>query len=127
MAKAGRLLASVVDRLEAACVEGATTGDLDRIADELIRAGGARPGFLGYNGFPKSICISVNDEVVHGIPGPRRIKDGDIVSLDLGLVLDGFWADTGITVPVGMISEQAKKLIEVTKESLALGVAAAQP
>ena len=127
MATAGRLLASVVDRLEEACRAGITTGDLDRLADELIRAGGARPGFLGYNGFPKSICISVNDEVVHGIPGSRRIVDGDLVSLDLGLVLDGFWADTGITVPVGHVSDEARRLIEVTKQALDIGAAAAQP
>ena len=122
MAKAGRLLASVVDRLEEACVAGVTTGDLDQIGDEAIRAGGARPGFLGYNGFPKSICVSVNDEVVHGIPGPRRIEEGDIVSLDLGLVLDGFWADTGITVPVGQVSAEAGRLIEVTRASLDVGI-----
>ena len=127
MATAGKLLASVVDGLEAACVAGVTTGDLDRIADELIRAGGARPGFLGYNGFPKSICVSVNDEVVHGIPGSRRIEAGDLVSLDLGLVLDGFWADTGITVPVGTVSEEAQRLLDVTRESLEIGVRAAQP
>jgi len=127
MSTAGKLLASVVDRLEEACVAGVTTGDLDRIADELIRKGGARPGFLGYNGFPKSICVSVNDEVVHGIPGKRRVEDGDVVSLDLGLVLDGFWADTGITVPVGPVSDEAKRLLEVTRESLYIGIKAAQP
>jgi methionyl aminopeptidase len=127
MARAGRLLASVVDSLEEACTAGVTTGDLDRIADELIRKGGARPGFLGYNGFPKSICVSVNDEVVHGIPGPRRVENGDIVSLDLGLVLDGFWADTGITVPVGNVGEDARRLIEVTRKALDIGVEAAQP
>jgi methionyl aminopeptidase len=127
MARAGRLLAGVVDRLEESCVAGVTTGDLDRIADEEIRKGGARPGFLGYNGFPKSICVSVNDEVVHGIPGSRRIAAGDIVSLDLGLVLDGFWADTGITVPVGAVTPEATRLIEVTRRALDIGVGAAQP
>lgn len=127
MARAGRLLASVVDGLLAACGAGVTTAELDRVADELIRKGGARPGFLGYNGFPKSICVSVNDEVVHGIPGPRRIEEGDIVSLDLGLVLDGFWADTGITVPVGRVTAEAQRLIDVTRKSLEIGVGAAQP
>ena len=127
MATAGKLLAGVVDRLEAACTAGVTTGDLDRLADELIRAGRAKPGFLGYNGFPKSICVSVNDEVVHGIPGSRRIEDGDIVSLDLGLVLDGFWADTGITVPVGTVTPEARRLIDVTRQALDVGVAAARP
>jgi methionyl aminopeptidase len=127
MSTAGKLLASVVDRLEESCVAGVTTGDLDRIADELIRQGGARPGFLGYNGFPKSICVSVNDEVVHGIPGKRRVEDGDIVSLDLGLVLDGFWADTGITVPVGRVGDEALRLLQVTRESLYIGIQQAKP
>ena len=127
MAKAGKHLADVVDRLEEACVAGITTGDLDRLADELIRQGGARPGFLGYNGFPKSICVSVNDEVVHGIPGPRRIVEGDLVSLDLGLVLDGFWADTGITVPVGQVTPEALRLVEVTREALEVGIRKAVP
>ena len=100
MARAGRLLASVLPPLQAACEPGVRTIELDRIADKLIREGGAAPGFLGYNGFPKSICVSINDEAVHGIPGNRKIADGDLVSLDLGLILEGFWADVGITVGV---------------------------
>ena len=107
MATAGRLLESVITEMKAACLPGTTTGDLDRLADRLIRRGGGRPGFLGYQDFPKSTCISVNDEVVHGIPGKRVIKSGDIVSLDLGLVLDGFWADMGCTVAVGQPVEVA--------------------
>ena len=112
MASAGRLLNSVITEMKAACAPGVTTGDLDRLADRLIRKGGARPGFLGYQDFPKSTCISVNDEVVHGIPGKRVIKDGDIVSLDLGLVLDGFWADMGCTVAVGRVSPEAERLVD---------------
>src|SRR5437660_9285051 len=127
MARAGRLLASVLPPLKAACEPGVRTLELDRIADKLIREGGAAPGFLGYNGFPKSICVSVNDEVVHGIPGKRRVEAGDVVSLDLGLVLDGFWADTGITVPVGRVSGEAQRLIDVTRDSLYVGLRAAQP
>ena len=104
MATAGRLLNSVITEMKAACEPGITTGDLDRLADRLIRKGGARPGFLGYQDFPKSTCISVNDEVVHGIPGKRLIKGGDIVSLDLGLVRNGFWADMACKVAVGRVS-----------------------
>jgi len=127
MAKAGVLLHSVVEQMAAACVIGVTTGELDRLADRLIRAGGARPGFLGYQDFPKSTCISVNDEVVHGIPGKRRVLDGDIVSLDLGLVLDGFWADMGRTVAVGRVSAEAERLVRVTQESFWAGIEQARP
>ena len=127
MARAGRLLASVLPPLEEACKPGVRTADLDRIADKLIRDGGAIPGFLGYHGFPKSICVSINDEAVHGIPGNRKVAAGDVVSLDLGLVLDGFWADVGITVGVGKISKEADRLIKITKEALYVGIAKAQP
>ena len=105
MARAGTLLASVLPPLKEACEPGVKTIELDRIADKLIRAGGATPGFLGYNGFPRSICVSINDEAVHGIPANRKIASGDLVSLDLGLVLEGFWADVGITVGVGKIPD----------------------
>jgi methionyl aminopeptidase len=127
MAAAGRLLNSVITEMKAACKVGVTTGELDRLADRLIRAGGARPGFLGYQDFPKSTCISVNDEVVHGIPGKRVIRDGDIVSLDLGLVLDGFWADMGATVPVGRVAAEAQRLVRVTEESFWVGIEKALP
>jgi methionyl aminopeptidase len=127
MARAGRLLASVLPPLEEACKPGVRTSDLDKIADKLIRDGGAIPGFLGYHGFPKSICVSINDEAVHGIPGNRKVASGDVVSLDLGLVLDGFWADVGITVGVGKISKEADRLIKVTEEALYVGIAKAQP
>src|SRR5689334_13214052 len=89
MARAGALLASVLPPLREACQPGVKTVELDVIADRLIRAGGATPGFLGYHGFPKSICVSINDEAVHGIPGNRRIAEGDLVSLDLGLIQIG--------------------------------------
>ena len=127
MATAGRLLNSVIMEMRAACAPGITTGELDKLADRRIRRGGARPGFLGYQDFPKSTCISVNDEVVHGIPGKRVIKEGDIVSLDLGLVLDGFWADMGCTVPVGRVSPEAERLIRVTEESFWVGIEKAVP
>jgi len=127
MAASGRLLNSVITEMKAACKPGVTTAELDRLADGLIRAGGARPGFLGYQDFPKSTCISVNDEVVHGIPGKRVVKEGDIVSLDLGLVLDGFWADMGCTVPVGRVSAEAARLVRVTEESFWVGIEKAWP
>jgi methionyl aminopeptidase len=127
MASAGRLLSTVIEAMKAECRPGVSTGDLDRLADKLIRKGGARPGFLGYQDFPRSTCISVNDEVVHGIPGKRVIKDGDIVSLDLGLVLDGFWADMGCTVPVGRVTPEAERLIRVTEESFWAGIEQAVP
>src|SRR6202171_1246938 len=125
--RAGSLLASVLPPLKAACKPGIKTIELDKIADRLIREGGATPGFLGYHGFPRSICVSINDEAVHGIPGNRKIAAGDLVSLDLGLVLEGFWADVGITVGVGKITKEAERLIKVTEEALYVGIAKAQP
>ena len=127
MARAGSLLASVLPPLKEAAQPGVKTIELDRIADRLIRAGGATPGFLGYNGFPRSICVSINDEAVHGIPGNRKIADGDLVSLDLGLVLEGFWADVGVTVGVGKITPQAAKLLKVTEQALYVGIDKARP
>jgi methionyl aminopeptidase len=127
MARAGRVLEGVVEELKAACREGVRTIELDRLAERRIRAAGARPGFLGYHGFPNSICVSINDEAVHGIPGKRRIEDGDIVSLDLGLVLDGFWADMGCTVAVGKVEPEARRLMQVTEECLAVAIRHAQP
>lgn len=127
MARAGRVLASVVDDLKAACREGSRTIELDRLADRRIRAAGARPGFLGYHGFPNSICVSINDEAVHGIPGKRKLEAGDLVSLDLGLVLDGFWADMGCTVAVGRASPAARRLMRVTEECLEVAIDHAQP
>lgn len=127
MARAGHLLSAVVGELKAACREGLRTIELDRLAERRIRAAGARPGFLGYHGFPKSICVSINDEAVHGIPGKRKIEDGDIVSLDLGLVVDGFWADMGCTVAVGKVSPEARRLTRVTEECLEIAIQHAQP
>ena len=122
MARAGSLLASVLPPLKEACQPGVKTIELDRIADRLIREGGATPGFLGYNGFPRSICVSINDEAVHGIPGNRKVAAGDLVSLDLGLVLEGFWADVGVTVGVGKITPEAERLLKVTEQALYVGI-----
>jgi methionyl aminopeptidase len=127
MARAGRVLEGVTDALRDAIRPGIRTIDLDRVAEKRIRAAGARPGFLGFNGFPNSICVSVNDEAVHGIPGKRRLVEGDIVSLDLGLVLDGFWADMGCTVGVGRVDPEAERLMRVTEECLGVAIEHSRP
>ena len=101
--------------------EGVTTLELDRIAEEFIRSHGAVPGFLGYNGFPNSLCISVNEQVVHGIPSSYRLKNGDIVSIDCGTYMHGFYGDSAYTFAVGEVDEEKKLLMQVTKEALVKG------
>lgn len=110
-------------RLEQAAVPGVRTRELDRLAHDSIVAAGARPAFLGYREYPASLCISINEEVVHGIPGERRLKDGDIVSLDLGAVVDGYFGDAARTVGVGAIAPESRRLLDVTREALQAGVA----
>jgi methionine aminopeptidase, type I len=101
---------------------GVTTLSLDKIAEEFIRDNGADPGFLGYDGFPGTLCISINDAVVHGIPSERRLQDGDIVSLDCGVLKNGFYGDSAFTFEVGLVADNVKKLLKVTRECLSLGV-----
>ena len=120
---AGQLVASVLEALESAVAPGVTTLDLDRLAERLIREGGAEPAFLGYRGFPASLCASVNDEVIHGIPSSRALKVGDIVSLDIGAKLDGYYGDSAVTVPVGPVAASAADLLRVTRESLGKAIA----
>jgi methionyl aminopeptidase len=127
MARAGVILGECLEHLARMVRPGLTTLDLDREADGFIRDHGCVPGFLGYGDFPNSLCVSVNDEVVHGIPGPRVIEDGDLVSLDCGLILEGWWADSGLSVGVGEISGEARKLLAVTEEALRRGLDAARP
>lgn len=127
MRRAGKVVAEVLHRLSAIVRPGITTLELDRLAEEWIIARGARPAFKGYQGYPASICTSVNNEVVHGIPSDRRLNDGDIISIDVGVELDGFYGDAAVTLPVGEVSETAKKLLAVTKEALMAGIAAAKP
>jgi methionyl aminopeptidase len=127
MARACRIVIEALDALEAAAVPGITTREMDRIAREQIEKAGARPAFLGYRGYPATLCISVNEEVVHGIPGPRKLREGDIVGLDLGCVVDGFFGDAARTVAVGPISGEASRLMNVTKESLFAGIGVCQP
>jgi methionyl aminopeptidase len=127
MARACRIVVDTLDVLEKAAVPGVTTKELDRIARERIEKEGAKPAFLGYRGYPASLCVAVNDEVVHGIPSGRKLKDGDIVGLDLGCVVGGFYGDAARTVAVGRISDAARRLMKVTQDALALGIDAARP
>ncbi|MCC5877160.1 MAG: type I methionyl aminopeptidase [Candidatus Sumerlaeia bacterium] len=126
MRRAGHLLGRVIKEVVGAAVEGVTTLELDKIAYSRIKEAGATPGFLGLYDFPNTLCISMNEEVVHGIPGKRKLVSGDIVSIDCGVILDGFFADRAYTVGVGKISEEAARLLEVTRESLRAGIAAAK-
>lgn len=123
MREAGRLLAEVHEELAAYIKPGISTKDIDRYGEKLIRARGCVPNFLNYNGYPASICVSVNDEVVHGIPNNHRIlQEGDIVSLDAGLIYKGYHSDAARTHGVGEISAEAQKLIDVTKQSFFEGI-----
>ncbi|MDD4907564.1 MAG: type I methionyl aminopeptidase [Candidatus Omnitrophica bacterium] len=122
MKKAGMALARVINGLTKAVKPGVTTKELDNLALELMSAEHVLPAFKGYHGFPANTCTSLNSEVVHGIPGERVLKEGDILSLDVGVNLDGFFSDSAVTVAVGKIDARAKKLIQVTKEALYLGI-----
>jgi len=127
MRQAGRIVAIVLQKMSEAVKPGLKTGQLDEIAvKELGKWDTARASFKGYRGYPASICVSVNDEVVHGIPGKRVLKEGDIVSLDFGVIYRGFQGDAAITVGVGTVSPEALKLMEVTRESLKEGINAAR-
>jgi len=116
--RAGRIVAEVLRDLREMAQPGVTTRELDRYAEAKIRARGGIPTFKGYRGFPASICTSINEEVVHGIPSDRKLRTGDIVGIDCGVTLDGYVADAAITVPVGEISEDAQRLLRVTEEAL---------
>ena len=123
MAKAGVILETVHNELEKALHPGMSTKDIDTLGEEIIRSYGCIPSFLNYNGYPASICVSVNDEVVHGIPSEHRfLRDGDIVSLDAGVIYKGYHSDAARTHAVGQISEEAEKLIQVTRESFFEGI-----
>ena len=126
MQKAGRIVATVLNELEAAIKPGVTTKELDEIAETTILKLGGVPAFKGYGGFPASICTSVNEEVVHGIPGKRVLKEGDIISIDVGAFYAGYCGDAARTFPVGRISPLAEQLLQVTKEALEKGVAMAK-
>jgi methionyl aminopeptidase len=127
MRKAGWIVREAHREVQKAIRPGVTTKELDRIADRVIRKHGAVPSFKGYNGFPGSICTSINDELVHGIPGTRVLREGDIISIDIGAQYEGYHGDSAWTYPVGRISETAQKLLRVTEESLYRGLAKAVP
>jgi len=126
MAKASRVVAEALAVLKHAVKPGVTTDDLDRLAESEIRARGAIPAFKGYRNYPKTLCASVNEQVVHGIPSKRALKEGDIVGLDLGAIVGGFYGDSAITVGVGRIDEKTAALVRVTEESLSLAIEQAQ-
>ena len=123
MRAANALVAEVLAELAAMVGPGVTTKDLDASAEKLVRAAGAEPAFKGYRGYPSTLCASVNEQVVHGIPSTRPLGEGDILSLDMGVKLNGFFGDSAVTVPVGRVSEEAAKLLRVTRESLEKGIA----
>ena len=122
MRKAGRVVAEMHARVREAIRPGVTTGDLDRVAREVIERNGARSNFLGYHGFPAVICASPNNVIVHGIPGDLRLEEGDVISIDCGAIVQGYHGDAAATYPVGTISDEAEKLLRATEESLAAGI-----
>jgi methionyl aminopeptidase len=127
MRRSGKITAKVLTGLMKAVRPGIETADLDRMAERGIRDAGGVPTFKGYNGFTGSICASVNDEVVHGIPGSRVLRDGDLLSIDIGTTLDGYVSDSAVTVPVGAISQAAQRLLAVTQECLTIGIGQMKP
>ena len=127
MRQAGRIVATVLEVLKLQVRPGMKTKELDVIAAEEVEKLGAKPSFKGYRGFPANLCVSVNDEIVHGIPGERVLHAGDIVSLDFGAIFNGFQGDAALTVGVGEISSEAEQLIQTTQNALKAGIAAARP
>jgi methionyl aminopeptidase len=125
MRQAGKVVAALLRLMEQEVRPGVTTQQLDAVAEKFIRSQGATPAFKGYHGFPASICASVNEEVVHGIPGQKILQEGDIVGIDVGAIVDGYYADAARTFPVGKVDPESQKLIEVTREAMKQGIAKA--
>jgi methionyl aminopeptidase len=123
MRKSNVLVAAILEELKKKIKPGVKTIELDRLSEEMALKKGARPAFKGYRGYPYSLCTSVNSEVVHGMPSERELKEGDIVSLDFGILNDGYYGDAAVTVPVGEITPAAKRLLRVTEEALYRGIA----
>lgn len=126
MAQASRVVAEALDIVRKAVQPGISTEELDSIAEQEIRVRGALPAFKGYRNYPRTLCASVNDQVVHGIPSKRKLKEGDIIGLDLGAIVGGFYGDSAVTVSVGSVSDATEKLVQVTKEALYLGITQAR-
>lgn len=127
MARAGRVVAAALDLVRQAIQPGAKTADLDMLVEKFIRRSGGRPAFKGYRGYPASTCISINETVVHGIPGERRLEPGQIVSVDIGVELEGYFADAAATYEVREVMPDAHRLVETTKAALTAGIKAARP
>ena len=123
MRAASQLVARVLEELAAMVAPGISTADLDAAAEQKVRAAGAEPAFKGYRGYPATLCASANEQVIHGIPNRAPLKAGDIISLDMGVKLGGYYGDSAVTVPVGGVSEEATRLLRVTQEALAKGIA----
>ncbi len=126
MRRAGEVVAAAIAAAREVVRPGLTTADLDEVAAKVIRGRGAQPSFLGYRGFPNTICTSVNDEIVHGIPGGRTLREGDLLKLDVGAVVEGFHGDSAVTIAVGEVTPEASKLIETTERALWAGLAEAR-
>ncbi len=125
--RVNQLVARILAELREAVVPGITTADIDELAERRVREAGAEPAFKGYHGYPATVCASVNEQVVHGIPSSRPLVHGDIVSIDMGAKLDGFFGDCAVTVPVGAVSPQATELLRVTEEALFRGIDCVRP
>jgi methionyl aminopeptidase len=125
--EASRIVLETLDIVEKAVAPGITTEELDRIAEAEIKKRGGRPAFVGYRGYPKTLCTSINDEVVHGIPGRRTLVEGDVVGIDCGAVAGGYFGDAARTIPVGRVDPEKTKLLEITRKALHAGIDAARP
>jgi len=126
--RAGLVVADVLQEVRQLVRPGVSTMELDAFVERFIRAAGAKPAFKGYRGYPRTICASINDQVIHGIPSKDVIlKQGDLLSIDVGTVVDGFYGDAAVTVPVGSVAPEAERLMRITEEALALGIAEAKP
>ena len=125
--RVNQLVARILDELRQVVVPGISTADIDELAERRVREAGAEPAFKGYHGYPATVCASVNEQVVHGIPSSRPLENGDIVSIDMGAKLEGFFGDCAVTVPVGAVSQQASELLRVTEEALFRGIDCVRP
>ncbi len=125
--ESNRIVAQILASLRDFIRPGVTTKELNRLAERLTRQKGATPAFKGYNGYPATLCVSVNEEIIHGIPGPKRLREGDLVSLDMGVRYRGYYGDAAITLPVGKVNQQAKRLLQVTKGALKRAIEVAVP
>lgn len=125
--QSGQILSQVMRQLEKFVREGVLTREIDELAEKLIREQNALPAFKGYKGFPATVCTSINEEIVHGIPSERRLKNGDILGLDVGVKYNGYFSDAAVTLPVGVVPAKVKKLIEVARKALAEGIKEAKP